>query len=210
VLPVYIQVLYGAPHGLIAAAGVVAPDFPRVDLVTALHQGVPGINRPLYQADDDDDDDRHDHHHHDDQHDDDDDDHVVFADLLRLNVTMAPVAFASQSPLGLLHDLTNGYPNGRRIGDDAVDITLRVAMGVLCTVLDGALCGLASAADAPATASLEYTDQAPVRACMFPTSFPYLNPPIPGSELFQPTGPYSESQWFQNCAPYTGFNAFNQ
>ena len=41
---------------------------------------------------------------------------------------------ASQNRLGVLGGDNAGFPNGRRPGDDVVDIELRVAMGVLCTV----------------------------------------------------------------------------
>lgn len=34
-----------------------------------------------------------------------------------------------QSRLGLLGGDPAGYPNGRRLGDDVVDITLRIALG---------------------------------------------------------------------------------
>jgi len=69
-----------------------------------------------------------------------------------------------------------GFPNGRRPGDDVVDVTLRV--------LEGALCyqnlGLCVPADAPAGV-LPFTDQAWVDATQFQTAFPYLNSPLPGS-----------------------------
>src|SRR5207245_8810849 len=51
------------------------------------------------------------------------------ADLLRLNTGAAPSAPASASRLGLLAGDGAGFPNGRRLADDVVDITLRVAVG---------------------------------------------------------------------------------
>jgi hypothetical protein len=60
------------------------------------------------------------------------------ADLLRLNTGVAPTPPASASRLGLLGGDPAGYPNGRRLFDDAVDITLRVAVG---GVLAGNKCG---------------------------------------------------------------------
>jgi Domain of unknown function (DUF4331) len=60
------------------------------------------------------------------------------ADLLRLNTGVAPTPPASASRLGLLAGDPAGYPNGRRLFDDAVDITLRVAVG---GVLAGNKCG---------------------------------------------------------------------
>ncbi|MFP5374812.1 MAG: DUF4331 family protein, partial [Gammaproteobacteria bacterium] len=61
-----------------------------------------------------------------------------------------------------------GFPNGRRPGDDVVDASLRVAMGVLLTD-----------AEAPSR-SLPYTDGATVSALDFLGRFPYLAPPIGG------------------------------
>lgn len=60
------------------------------------------------------------------------------ADLLRLNTGVAPTAPAKASRLGLLAADGAGFPNGRRLADDVVDITLRVAVG---GVLAGNLCG---------------------------------------------------------------------
>jgi hypothetical protein len=60
------------------------------------------------------------------------------ADLLRLNTGVAPTAPGKASRLGLLLGDGAGFPNGRRLADDVVDITLRVAVG---GVLAGNLCG---------------------------------------------------------------------
>ncbi len=53
------------------------------------------------------------------------------ADLLRLNTGVEPTAAGIQSRLGLLGGDAAGYPNGRRLGDDVVDISLRAVAGVL-------------------------------------------------------------------------------
>jgi hypothetical protein len=47
----------------------------------------------------------------------------------RLNVAIPPTAEASRSRLGLLGGDAAGYPNGRRVGDDVVDISLRAVLG---------------------------------------------------------------------------------
>ena len=60
------------------------------------------------------------------------------ADLLRLNTGVAPTPPGSASRLGLLSGDAAGFPNGRRLADDIVDITLRVAVG---GVLAGNQCG---------------------------------------------------------------------
>ena len=53
------------------------------------------------------------------------------ADLLRLNTGVAPTLPANISRLGLLGGDAAGYPNGRRLMDDVVDIALRAVAGVL-------------------------------------------------------------------------------
>ncbi len=122
---------------------VTAPTlFPRADLVAAFLTGVEGLNQPM---------------------------NVVASEMLRLNTAIAAVASEAQNPLGVVGGDTAGFPNGRRPGDDVVDIALRAVMGVL---LDEA--------DAP-SGQLPYTDGAYVDATMFDTSFPYLKTPIAGS-----------------------------
>ncbi|MDQ6893502.1 MAG: DUF4331 domain-containing protein [Acidobacteriota bacterium] len=53
------------------------------------------------------------------------------ADELRLNTAVYPTPKANASRLGLLAGDIGGFPNGRRLGDDVVDIELRVLAGVL-------------------------------------------------------------------------------
>ncbi len=52
------------------------------------------------------------------------------ADLLRLNTGVPPTPLASARRLGLLGGDAAGYPNGRRLFDDVVDISLRAVVGV--------------------------------------------------------------------------------
>lgn len=52
------------------------------------------------------------------------------ADLLRLNTGVTPTPPGSASRLGLLGGDPAGYPNGRRLFDDVVDISLRAVAGV--------------------------------------------------------------------------------
>ena len=123
--------------------GVSAPNlFPRTDLVAAFLTGVPGLNQPAG---------------------------VRPAEMMRLNTSIAPKTAINQQTLGVLSGDTAGFPNGRRPGDDVVDIELRVAMGALLTD-----------AQAPSR-NLPYTDGAEVHATDFRNTFPYLNTPIPGS-----------------------------
>ena len=53
------------------------------------------------------------------------------ADLLRLNTGVPPTPVGSQKRLGLLAGDPAGYPNGRRLVDDVVDISARAVAGVL-------------------------------------------------------------------------------
>jgi hypothetical protein len=60
------------------------------------------------------------------------------ADLLRINTGVAPTIPTNASRLGLLGGDGAGFPNGRRLADDIVDIALRVVVG---GVLAGNKCG---------------------------------------------------------------------
>ena len=123
-------------EALFGAAGVRAPtNFPRTDLVAAFLTGIEGLNQPAG---------------------------VTPSEMLRLNTSIATTAGPAQSRLGVLGGDTAGFPNGRRPGDDVVDIELRVAMGVLCTLNLGGC----KPADAPAGA-LHYTDGAYISSAFF-------------------------------------------
>lgn len=53
------------------------------------------------------------------------------ADLMRLNTGIPPTPHAQQKRLGFLAGDVAGYPNGRRLSDDVVDISARVVAGIL-------------------------------------------------------------------------------
>jgi len=53
------------------------------------------------------------------------------ADLLRLNTGIPPTPLASAKRLGFLAGDVGGFPNGRRLNDDVVDIAARVVAGIL-------------------------------------------------------------------------------
>jgi Domain of unknown function (DUF4331) len=55
----------------------------------------------------------------------------TFADELRLNLSIAPTPFDKIKPLGVIGGDLAGYPNGRRLEDDIVDISERVVGGAL-------------------------------------------------------------------------------
>lgn len=107
---------------------------------------------------------------------------VVPAEMLRLNTAVPPTAAATQSRLGVAAGDNAGFPNGRRPGDDVVDIALRVVMGALCQLTgptDALNVGCAPG-DAPA-GGLAFTDGVLTQASQYPTAFPYLLTPLPGS-----------------------------
>ena len=135
---------------LFGGAGVKAPtNFPRTDLIAAFLTGVDGLNKHP---------------------------NVVASEMLRLNTSIAPTRKGRQSRLGVLGGDTAGFPNGRRPADDVVDIELRVAMGVLCTLNLGGC----KPADALA-GGLRYTDGAFISEVFFSEDFPYLRAPLRGS-----------------------------
>lgn len=129
------------PELLEALFGVRAPDaFPRNDLVAIFVTGVDTLNK-----------------------------NGGVGEMLRLNTAIAATPRALQSNLGVIGGDLAGYPNGRRPGDDVVDISLRAVMGVLLDAV------------AAPDGQLPYTDGAKVDATQFPDVFPYCNSPHPGS-----------------------------
>ncbi len=136
-----------------ALYGLTVPPTPRTDLVQTLLEGVPGLNRP---------------------------NGVVASDMLRLNVTTklcgtggAPAC----NTLGVIAGDPQGFPNGRRLTDDVIDIAERVVAGgyVLAPTCNSgspsAWCGspnniLGDGVNAPATPLL--------------TAFPYVADPYDG------------------------------
>ena len=150
---------------------VTAPTlFPRADLVAVFLTGLSGVNQPPG---------------------------VVPSEMLRLNTTTPIVAKGSQSRLGALGGDLAGYPNGRRPGDDVVDITLQVAMGAL---IHAGTFGFGMPSQAP-SGGLPFTDGALVNDSFFTNAFPYLMTPIPGS----PNGPVPNNNGLPvNGAPSGG------
>ena len=104
------------------------------------------------------------------------------ADVLRLNTRTAATVRANQSSFGVIDNDASGYPNGRRPGDDVVDIFLRVGMGRACHPPFDAAFGICTPAAAP-IGNLKLTDGAPTSASALQNQFPYLNAPYPGSLL---------------------------
>ena len=136
--------------------GVPAPATPRNDLVSVFLTGVAGLNKPAS---------------------------VTPSEMLRLNTSIAAKAPAAQSPVGVLGGDTAGFPNGRRPGDDVVDIALRAVEGVL---LPGHPAAVEQLTDgALSTATIAYTPEGAITGdatfSLFRATFPYLQTPLSGS-----------------------------
>jgi len=144
-LPALIEILFPA---------AVAPTlFPRADLVAAFLTGINtpatgNLNQPA---------------------------NVVPAEMLRLNTTTPPTPREQQNNLGVIGGDNAGFPNGRRPGDDVVDIALRVAMGKLIAL------GLYGTPDQAPAGDLAFTDGTTSTATDFAAAFPYLNTALPGA-----------------------------
>lgn len=123
---------------LYGSAGAKAPEVPRTDLVTAFALGIPGLNA-----------------------------NGSVGEMQRLNTAIPALPSSLQKNLGALAGDAAGYPNGRRPGDDVVDISLRVVMGALVP--------------GSPNEKVPFTDGATVDASFFDESFPYLKTPLKGS-----------------------------
>jgi Domain of unknown function (DUF4331) len=122
------------PHLIEKIYGIKAPATPRKDLEQVFLTGVPDLNMPK---------------------------NVTPSEQLRLNMSIAPVCAGNR--LGVIGGDTAGFPNGRRLSDDVIDITLQVAEGFLT----GQKTGLGDGVDKNDVA--------------FSCAFPYLGLPHSGS-----------------------------
>lgn len=118
-----------------AIYGIPAPATPRDDLVQVFLTGVPGLNQP---------------------------ENVVPSEMLRLNMSIPPCP-SSCSRLGVLDGDLAGFPNGRRLFDDVIDIALQV--------VEGELVGSPN----------ELGDEVDENDVNFSGTFPYVAVPHPGS-----------------------------
>ena len=83
------------------------------------------------------------------------------ADLLRLNIGIPPTPVGSQKRLGFLAGDVAGFPNGRRLSDDVVDIASRAVAGIL---------------DDPKKFGTPIGDGVNTNVEGFGTTFPYVEP----------------------------------
>lgn len=126
---------------LYGSALVPVPESGRDDLVTVFLTGVPGLNQPA---------------------------NVTPSEMLRLNVAVAPSA--EENPLGVIGGDNAGFPNGRRLGDDVVDVELRVAAGFLL------------GEEFQQGVNGQLGDGVPTNDVSFLTAFPYVAAPHQGFE----------------------------
>ena len=121
-----------------------APETSRVDIVQAVLQGLPGLNQQTKDP--------------------------KPVDTIKLNLGIAPAA--TPNPLGALGGDLAGYPNGRRLTDDVVDIAIQVVAGELA---DPKVLG-ADACKAPAKCPnpTDLGDGVPANDKAFSSTFPYL------------------------------------
>jgi hypothetical protein len=93
------------PKVIQATHGIPAPPTPRNDLVAVFLTGLKGLNMPA---------------------------NVTPGEELRLNTSIAPTAPVNGgNRLGVIAGDNAGFPNGRRLADDVLDIELRVVEGQL-------------------------------------------------------------------------------
>jgi len=98
------------PHLLNAVYGTEIPDsdpdtpgIQRADLIQVFLTGVPTLNQPT---------------------------HIKASEMLRLNTAIEPCS-TDCSALGVIGGDVAGFPNGRRLSDDVIDVSLRAVLGVL-------------------------------------------------------------------------------
>ncbi len=86
--------------------GVNVPPAPRNDLVSIFLTGIDGVNQPMNAGA-----------------------KAQPAEMIRLNMAISPKPIGKENRLGILGGDNAGFPNGRRLADDVVDISLRAVAG---------------------------------------------------------------------------------
>lgn len=133
------------PHLMEAVYGIPVPDsdpntagIQRADLIQVFLTGVDGLNQPAG---------------------------VKASEMLRLNMSIAPCeqGCAQHSALGVIGGDNAGFPNGRRLADDVIDIALQV--------VEGELIGNAN----------DLSDGVGTNDLTFRSTFPYVAHPHSGS-----------------------------
>ena len=104
---------------------------------------------------------------------------AVQTDYLRLNMAIPPTT-GSPSRLGILGGDLAGFPNGRRVPDDVIDIELKAFAGATIPLVDPSF-----TADGAASLVVDGVDTNPVQSPntdSFLSVFPYLPHPVSGYE----------------------------
>ncbi len=135
-----------------ALYGVEVPPAPRDDLVSVYLTGIPDVNQPQTTGAE-----------------------TVPAEMLRLNTATPPTPVAERSRLGFLGGDADGFPNGRRPGDDVTDISLRAVAG-----------GYPLTPDFNEAPNNALTDGVNEPSTPYLGEFPYLGTPYQGYELDNP------------------------
>ena len=125
---------------------------------------------------------------------------ATLAEELRLNLTTAPVAHPNR--LGAVGGDTAGFPNGRRLSDDVVDVALQVVEGVLVPDQDpavkAAVKGLGDGVNADSPSRYSNDTSLP--------DFPYVAEPLAGSDNPVGTIPVLFQQNFTSSGGYVTTN----
>jgi hypothetical protein len=136
------------PKLIEAIYGLEAPATPRDDLFSIYLTGLKGLNQPKS---------------------------VQPAEMLRLNTAIAPTARPNR--LGVLAGDNAGFPNGRRLTDDVVDISLQALEGAVTTNDQGMATGVKIVPALAAGDRVNYNDKT------FQKTFPYVAIPWSGSKV---------------------------
>jgi hypothetical protein len=138
-LPRLINAVYPASFPNIPDSDGTMAGVQRDDLIQVFLTGIPTLNQPT---------------------------DVEAAEMLRLNMDI-PLCTSACSTLGVIDGDLQGFPNGRRLDDDVIDIALRVTMGVLIPGHDVAADTLGDGVDQ--------------NDASFQSAFPYVAYPFSGS-----------------------------
>ncbi len=142
------------PKLIQAIYGIPAPKTPRTDLVSIFLTGLKGLNQPKT---------------------------VTPAEMLRLNTAIAPSARPNR--LGVLGGDVAGFPNGRRLADDVLDIEIQAVEGAVKVNAQGAPTGVSLVKPLAAGDGVNANDKA------FTSTFPYIALPWSGSRVRTASAP---------------------
>ncbi|MEO7745557.1 MAG: DUF4331 domain-containing protein, partial [Actinomycetota bacterium] len=136
------------PKLIQAIYGIKAPATPRNDLAAIFLTGLKGLNQPK---------------------------NVVPSEMLRLNTAIKPTTKPNR--LGVLGGDNAGFPNGRRLTDDVVDIAIQAVEGAVKVNADGSPKSVNIVKPLAAGDGVNVNDRA------FNTTFPYVALPWSGSRV---------------------------